>query len=369
MAPFPQLVGGALLATFTAPKHKVLLIPSGPRELLTSLYACKACDIVVLVVSAAGGQEGLYDAVGSTFLTALKAQVRGHHPRPMCPLRCWHLLLLCASQGMPAVVGYVQGLGDLPSKKSSEMLRYCTRFFQSEFGEDGVKLAVEGSPHQLIRCVANAKLRPMQWRSQRPCVVAHAVTFTPVAGTEVGTLTVTGYLRGQGLKQGCLLHIAEVGSFAAGPVSAAVDPEGVRVKEGCVFPAPPPAPPASVCPFEPLLPPPSLLADENPLEGEQTWPTRAELAGVSRKRAAGGGGGEESSEEDDSLDDDSDDGGDDEDEAGDSMEDSEGSEDGGALGAGADGGGDFSDMEDEPEPETKPGKVKEEEEAEKKYVC
>ncbi len=155
-----------MIASIAAPRVKLLVLSCESRDLMSALYCCKCADVVVLIVNAVGGQEGLYDDVGSTFLTALKAQ------------------------GMPSVVGLVQGLDGLSHKKAADMLKYANRFYESEFGED-IKVATPSSPHQLVRHIANAKLRSMAWRAQRPFVVAHAAQFD-LTSADTGTLVISG---------------------------------------------------------------------------------------------------------------------------------------------------------------------------------
>jgi hypothetical protein len=122
------------------------------------------------------------------------------------------------------------------------------------------------SPHQIVRSVANVKLRPMLWRSMRPFIVAHSAEFEPSADGDasVGTLIVTGFLRSQGLKKGQLLQIAEVGTFPCGDTMTTAQ-----------------------------------LADENVLEGEQTWPTKAELAGDYEGDAMEDGDGDSDGDDED----------------------------------------------------------------------
>jgi hypothetical protein len=111
------------------------------------------------------------------------------------------------------------------------------------------------------------------------------------------------------MKQGQLLHIAELGTFAAGELTTERDPE-----KPCavVFEA---VGATGLCPFSLALPVPSLLADENPLEGEQTWPTKAELAGDfgDGDAAAAAGDDDDDDDDDDDEDDEDDEGDDDED--------------------------------------------------------
>jgi pre-rRNA-processing protein TSR1 len=200
----------------------------------------------------------------------------------------------------------------------------CHRFFEVEFGEDP-KVAMQEAPHQLVRHIVNAKLRPMQWRSVHPYVLAHDVDMTdlsvPSGTTEpVGTLVVTGYVRGRPLKVGQMVRVADVGVFPVASLNVLRDPEGVpvvapvgvgagagagagtggaassasrvvvaksRVVEGC--------------PFRAEIPPPSILADADHLEGEQTWPSKEELdaADDGMDGSGSGSGGDSDDDEDD----------------------------------------------------------------------
>ncbi len=98
-----QMMGDPILATIPAPKHRVMVFDCASRDLMTALYFAKAADVVVVVINVAHGEESTYDEAGSLFLTAFKAQ------------------------GMPSVVGLVQGLDLLPQKRASEMKRYSQR--------------------------------------------------------------------------------------------------------------------------------------------------------------------------------------------------------------------------------------------------
>ncbi len=76
------------------------------------------------------------------------------------------------------------------------------RFFEVEFGEDA-KVAMQDAPHQMVRHVVNAKLRPMLWRAVHPFILAHDVDMVDIVMDKEeakGTLVVTGYLRGRPLK-------------------------------------------------------------------------------------------------------------------------------------------------------------------------
>ena len=98
-----QLIGDPVVATIPAPKHRVLVLDCASRDLMTCLYFAKCSDVVVIVINVAQGEDYTYDDIGSAFLTSFKAQ------------------------GMPAVVGLVQGLDLVPHKRQSEMRRYGHR--------------------------------------------------------------------------------------------------------------------------------------------------------------------------------------------------------------------------------------------------
>ena len=125
------------------------------------------------------------------------------------------------------------------------------------------------------------------------------------------------------MKAGQLLHVSEVGDFKSSDVFVERDPEGSSVLPD----------PASlktplytgVTAFPALLPAPSQLADEDVLDGEQTWPTKAELAGEYNAAKAGGDEDEDDCDEDDEDDDEDDnedeDAGDDDDDDDDMVDD------------------------------------------------
>jgi hypothetical protein len=96
-----QVIGDPVIATIPAPKHRVLVLDCSSRDLMTSLHFAKCSDVVVIVINVAQGEDYTYDDQGSAFLTAFKAQ------------------------GMPTVVGLVQGLDLAPPKRQSDLKRFA----------------------------------------------------------------------------------------------------------------------------------------------------------------------------------------------------------------------------------------------------
>lgn len=77
----------------------------------------------------------------------------------------------------------------------------------------------------LLRQLANQKQRHLAFRDRRAYLLAHAADFVP--GEEnnlVGTLKISGYVRGQTLNVNSLLHIIGHGDFQMKQIDAPMDP-------------------------------------------------------------------------------------------------------------------------------------------------
>lgn len=77
----------------------------------------------------------------------------------------------------------------------------------------------------LLRQLANQKQRHLAFRDRRAYLLAHTADF--VANEEnstVGTLKLSGYVRGQALNVNSLLHIVGHGDFQMKQIDAPMDP-------------------------------------------------------------------------------------------------------------------------------------------------
>ena len=77
----------------------------------------------------------------------------------------------------------------------------------------------------LLRQLANQKQRHLAFRDRRAYLFAHAAEFVPSEESDlVGTLKISGYVRGQALNVNSVLHIIGHGDFQMKQVDAPVDP-------------------------------------------------------------------------------------------------------------------------------------------------
>lgn len=77
----------------------------------------------------------------------------------------------------------------------------------------------------LLRQLANQKRRHLAFRDRRAYLFTHAAGFVPSEENNlVGTLKISGYVRGQTLNVNSLLHIVGHGDFQMKQIDAPMDP-------------------------------------------------------------------------------------------------------------------------------------------------
>jgi len=122
-----------------------------PIHLLTALS--KAADVILFVIDA---DEGVTE-VGNAIL---------------------HQIF---SQGMPAVMGLVTGLEDVPLKRRNDAKKAATAVFQSQFAEEPRICPLDNGEDadQVIRFVCGQKLREI-WREGMPYLVPESLKWEPL---------------------------------------------------------------------------------------------------------------------------------------------------------------------------------------------
>eukprot|EP00941_MAST-03F_sp_MAST-3F-sp1_P006301 g6301.t1 len=225
------------------------------RSVAAVLDAAKAADVLLVVLPAQHGQEHCIDQLADDCISALR------------------------SQGLPTVICLTTGLKQLPPKRAAEMRRYGQRLFKTEFGED-VKILEEGNYFQVLRALADARLKQMKWRSVRPYIAADNLETVSegidnTSGEEMVTVRMSGYLRGAAMTPNQLVHITDVGTFKLRQISTPSDPcphnrrdLESRNKENRAFLADP-----SIV-NDDLLRSEAVPTDDG---CEQTWPTEQEM--------------------------------------------------------------------------------------------
>jgi pre-rRNA-processing protein TSR1 len=230
-------VGGAAVGapvTMTFPRHKArLTVATAPRDLVGLLDVAKAADILLVVLPLHLGAEAAVDAAGDAAVGAIRAQ------------------------GQPTVVGLLTGLEQFPPKQAAALRKYGQRLFATEFGDEVRVLEVSGggggggagagmtaaSAELLVRLLAQCPLKALGWKGGRSFLVADraAVVGAPTgvstgaeddgsglpAGQPLGTLAVSGYVRGRSLRADALVHLTGYGTYRVARLERQQDPHAV----------------------------------------------------------------------------------------------------------------------------------------------
>jgi pre-rRNA-processing protein TSR1 len=218
------------------------------------LEAVKVSDFVVFVMSA----EVEVDELGTSTLTAIK------------------------SQGVPLIMGVVQHLERQPVKMQAPIKKSLLSYMDVHFPGSDAKLYSTGQAPEAIGFLRNiTSLRPkgMVWRDKHAYMVADEVEYVDDESLEsgVGTLKVTGYIRGSNLSANRLIHIQNLGDFQISKITSC---RIVRENTGETIE------PSILQTPNPELQD-SLIAENepDPMDNEQTWPTEEELADAERRVA------------------------------------------------------------------------------------
>uniref|UniRef100_A0A8D0ASV1 Pre-rRNA-processing protein TSR1 homolog n=1 Tax=Sander lucioperca TaxID=283035 RepID=A0A8D0ASV1_SANLU len=200
------------------------------------------------------------------------------------------------AQGLPTLV--CQGLSDIPVKKKVESRRALSKITEIRFPDARLfPLDSEQDATLLLRHLGTQRQRKLGFRSRRSHLVAQQVTFTPNGPAEgtgggptgLGTLCVSGYVRGRPLQVDRLVHISGHGDFQLSQIDAPSDPLPLNLTTA--RPTKPgkgdvdmldgvedEAPVRVLMKADPSCRE-SLQAEAevDPMDGEQTWPTETEL--------------------------------------------------------------------------------------------
>ncbi|XP_068441072.1 pre-rRNA-processing protein TSR1 homolog [Clinocottus analis] len=202
------------------------------------------------------------------------------------------------AQGLPSHALVCQGVADLPVKKRVESKRALSKITEIRFPDARLfPLDSEQEATLLLRHLATQRQRKLGFRSRRSHLLAQHVTFTangPAEGTGatpagLGTLCVSGYVRGRPLQVDRLVHISGHGDFQLSQIDAPSDPLPLNLtarttKSGKAGDVDMQDGGEDEAPVRVLMKAnpsrrESLQAEAavDPMDGEQTWPTETEL--------------------------------------------------------------------------------------------
>ncbi|GLT75573.1 hypothetical protein SLA2020_472880 [Shorea laevis] len=240
----------------------VLQAPYG--DLLSCMEMAKVADLIAFVASASSlceeGASDFVDSFGNQCVSVFR------------------------SIGLPSTAVLIR---DLPSelKKKNELKKMCTYNLASEFPEDCKFYSADTKDdlHKFLWLFKEQRLTAPHWRNQRPYLMAQEVVTVPDDSSPgKSTLLLTGYIRACSLSVNQLVHVSGAGDFQLAKIEILKDPFPLNARKEkdamdsnelrdvkvirCLDP-------------DPLKQDPLLVENvPDPLAGEQTWPTEAEMA-------------------------------------------------------------------------------------------
>ncbi|XP_077021633.1 pre-rRNA-processing protein TSR1 homolog isoform X2 [Tamandua tetradactyla] len=248
-------------------KHRWFFTSAKPGDLHTVLDMAKVADTILFLLDSLEG----WDCTGEYCLSCLFAQ------------------------GLPTYTLVVQGVSVLPPKKQIDARKKLSKTVEKRFPDDKLLLLdTQQEARMLLRQLTNQKQRHLAFRDRRAYLFAHAADFMPSDENGlVGTLKVSGYVRGQTLNVNSLLHIIGHGDFHMKQIDAPVDPfplnsRVIKSQKDLGLAT-------EICATDGIVDMEEevkvlMKADPDkqeslqseaipdPLEGEQTWPTEEELS-------------------------------------------------------------------------------------------
>nr|XP_042138324.1 pre-rRNA-processing protein TSR1 homolog isoform X2 [Peromyscus maniculatus bairdii] len=302
------------LGSKDGPPHQVLVVPLHDRISLPEAFTLLQNEVLGTVyVNEFGSTQGFmllsqvvrrrwfftYARPGDLHTVLDMAKVADTILFLLDPLEGWdstgdYCLSCLFAQGLPTYTLAVQGFSGLPLKKHIDAKKKLSKIVLKRFSEDEVLLL--DTPQQaamLLRQLANQKQRHLAFRDRRAYLFAHVADFVPSEESNlVGTLKISGYVRGRTLNVNSLLHIVGHGDFQMNQIDAPVDPFPLNPK--VIQSQKKPNMAMEICTTDAVADMEEDLkvlmkADPDqqetlqtevfpdPMEGEQTWPTEEEL--------------------------------------------------------------------------------------------
>ncbi|XP_039055690.1 pre-rRNA-processing protein TSR1 homolog [Hibiscus syriacus] len=262
-------VSGAVPSTVASSEYKlratVLQAPHG--DLLSCMEMAKVADLIAFVASATEESTCAFiDSFGS------------------------HCLSVFRSLGLPSTVVFIR---DLPTeiKRRNDAKKIVISSLTSEFPEDCKFYPADSKDdlHKFMWLFKEQRLTAPHWRNQRPYLMAQKVDLVPDdSSPEKCILLLSGYTRAHSLSVNQLVHVSGAGDFQLSKIEIMKDPiplnarkdhnamDSDDIQDVEVI--------RSLTP-DPLSQEPLLVENvPDPLAGEQTWPTEAEMADAERNQ-------------------------------------------------------------------------------------
>eukprot|EP00268_Persea_americana_P033412 TRINITY_DN33098_c0_g1_i1.p1 TRINITY_DN33098_c0_g1~~TRINITY_DN33098_c0_g1_i1.p1 ORF type:complete len:798 (+),score=166.58 TRINITY_DN33098_c0_g1_i1:113-2506(+) len=258
---------GSTSTTVASPTYKlrttVLEAPHG--DMASCMAMAKVADLIAFVASASSLCEGsepnsYVDSFGSRCLSVFR------------------------SLGLPSTAVLIR---DLPEdqRRKSDLKKMCSSTLASEFPEDCKFYPADTKEelHKFMWLFREQRLSVPHWRTHRPYLMAQQVDLVADDGNPgKGTLLLTGYVRARCLSVNQLIHVSGAGDFELSKIDILKDPFPIKERKGHDLMDSDESHDVQIIRTlvpDPLKKEPLLIENiPDPLAGEQTWPTEAEMA-------------------------------------------------------------------------------------------
>ena len=199
---------------------------------------------------------------------------------------------LCA-QGLPNVLYALTGTEDLTLKKKNEAKGQLMKILSRRFPklEKVYSFDTNADAQLVLRDITNQKVKRIKFRECRSNIVVDSFTPRPPAEekAQAQNLALRGIVSGRPLSANSLIYLPNLGPYQIKYVKKLPDPYSVKPFKGQMEDEIDyPDEKQMQLQFE---------AEVDPMEGEQTWPTEAELKHAAKR--AQDGGDDNNSEDDD----------------------------------------------------------------------
>ena len=193
--------------TLISTKHNqrfTILVPK-PDDLVSILDAAKLADTILFL----SATEGRLSVFTENLLTCLLAQ------------------------SLPSTAYAIQNLKSIPDRKKADTKKSIVKSLETWF-PDAKQYPLDSAMEAalLLRHIANQKQRTVFYREHRPFLLADKFEFVTTADESedksIGTLKISGFVRGQPLDVNRLVHIPGFGDFQMQQIEAPPDPYSIK---------------------------------------------------------------------------------------------------------------------------------------------
>lgn len=256
----------AILGTVASQTYKlrttVLIAPYG--DLVSCIEMAKVADLIAFVVSVKslddGCETGLIDSFGIQCLSVFRAV------------------------GLPSTTVLIR---DLPAgmREKQDVKKIAISSLGSELHEDSRFYLADTKEelHKFMWLFKEQHLSAPHWRSQRPYLMSQEVGLE-LDNSKPGkcTLLLSGYVRAHNLSVNQLVHVSGAGDFQLDKIDVLNDPVPLNERKcsNSMDADNPNCPQVVLTVKSDALKQEPLVVENipNPLAGEQTWPTEADMA-------------------------------------------------------------------------------------------